>query len=369
MTNHIIQFRQGMPAAENVELLDATISGYQAYRILSAALEIGLFDWLSEHGPATRHDVAALGINGMFTRGFLAALADMGYITFDGGVCANTRITEELLVSTSPTYQGDLILAAGRETSSWSDLAETLRNGVERPKTGPRPTHDHLRAVAQRCVRGELQHVVGLVARHPGFWDARSMLDIGGGHGLYAIALCQENPDLQACVFDLPHVVPLTREYIGRYGMDGRVSARGGDILIDDPGRGYDLIIVSHLLYKFRDRLVDVLGKVTESLAPGGLLVLNHLFCTPDCTVSPGAGVAELDRALMSAGHPLCHPQGLEAVLKRLGYTGITSSPHETGMGYGVLFCATNGEGTGCCQDGIPVSGCGGCCGPEQGGL
>jgi hypothetical protein len=195
------------------------------------------------------------------------------------------------------------------------------------------------------------------------------MLDIGGGHGLYAIALCQENPDLQACVFDLPHVVPLTREYIGRYGMDGRVSARGGDILIDDPGRGYDLIIVSHLLYKFRDRLVDVLGKVTESLAPGGLLVLNHLFCTPDCTVSPGAGVAELDRALMSAGHPLCHPQGLEAVLKRLGYTGITSSPHETGMGYGVLFCATNGEGTGCCQDGIPVSGCGGCCGPEQGGL
>src|SRR5690606_35576488 len=87
MTNRIIQFRQGMPAAEDVELLDATISGYQAYRILSAALELGLFDWLSEHGPATRHDVAALGINGMFTRGFLAALADMGYITFDGGVC------------------------------------------------------------------------------------------------------------------------------------------------------------------------------------------------------------------------------------------------------------------------------------------
>lgn len=367
MTNRIIQFRQGMPAAENVELLDATISGYQAYRILSAALELGLFDWLSEHGPATQHDVTAIGINGMFTRSFLAALADMGYVTFDGGVCANTPIAEELLVSTSPTYQGDLILAAGRETSSWSNLAETLRNGVEMSKAGPRPTHDHLRAVAQRCVRGELQHVVGQVARHPGFWDARSMLDIGGGHGLYAIALCQENPDLQACVFDLPHVVPLTREYIGRYGLAERVSARGGDILVDDPGRGYDLIIMSHLLYKFRDRLTDVLGKVTGSLAPGGLLVLNHLFCTPDCTVSPGAGVAELDRALMSAGHPLCHPQELEAVLKRLGYTGITTSPHDTGMGYAILFSATKGEVAGYHDDGGSTSGCS--CGPGGCGI
>ena len=154
MTDHIIQLRQVMPATENVELLDATVSGYQAYRILSAALELGLFDWLSEHGPAIRHDITALGIDGMFTRSLLTALADMGYVTFDENMCANTCIAEELLVSTSPTYQGDLILAAGRETSSWSDLAATLRNGTETQKTGLRPTHDHLRAVAQRCTRG-----------------------------------------------------------------------------------------------------------------------------------------------------------------------------------------------------------------------
>ncbi len=363
MTEHTIQLRQVMPAAEHVEHLDATISGYQAYRILAAALELGLFDWLSERGPTARNDVTAIGINGMFTRGFLAALADMGYITFEENVCANTPIAEELLVSTSPTYQGNLILAAGGETSPWSDLAATLRNGMETPKTGPRPTHDHLRAVAQRCTRGELQHVVSQIGQRPEFGNARSMLDVGGGHGLYAVALCQENPNLQATVFDLPHVVPLTREYIGKYGMGGRISARGGDILVDDPGRGYDLIVVSHLLYKFRDRLTDVLGKITESLAPGGLLVLNHLFCSPGCTISPGSGTAELDRALMSAGHPLCHPQGLEAVLKRLGYTGITTSPHETGMGYGVLFCATKGDSeTGHCRDGSSSSGCS--CGP-----
>ena len=363
MTNHTIQIRQIMPAATDVELLDATVSGYQAYRILSAALELGLFDWLSEHGPATRHDITKIGINGMFTRGFLTALADMGYITPDGDTYLNTPIVEELLVSTSPTYQGDLILAAGRETSSWSDLATTLKNGIETSTTDPRPMHNHLRAVAQRCTRGEVQHVVGQIGRRPGFENVRCMLDIGGGHGLYAIAFCQENPNLQACVFDLPHVVPLTREYIGKYGMGGQISARGGDILVDDPGRGYDLIVVSHLLYTFRDQLTDVLSKITESLAPGGLLVLNHLFCSPGCTISPGSGTAELDRALMSAGHPLCHPEGLEAVLKRLGYTGITISPHETGMGYGVLFCATKGDGeNGYCQDGCSSSGCG--CGP-----
>lgn len=366
MTDHTSHLRQVMPATENIELLDTVVSGYKAYRILSAALELGFFDWLSENGPASRHDVAALGINGMFIRSFLTALADMGYITFDDNICAVTPIAEELLVSTSPAYQGDLILGAGRETSSWSDLTETLKNGMETQKAGLRPTHDHLRAVAQRCIRGELQHVVSQIARHAGFWDAQTMLDIGGGHGLYAIALCQENPDLRACVFDQPHVVTLTRKYIDKYGLSEQISAREGDILLDDPGREYDMVLVSHLLYKFRDQLTDILGKVTESLAPGGLLILNHLFCTPDCTISPGTGVSELDRALMSAGHPLCHPQILETTLRNLGYSNIKRSPHETGMGYGILFSATKGDaGTGDSHDGSQASGYD-CCGPGR---
>ncbi|HOB17515.1 MAG TPA: hypothetical protein PKK74_02300 [Candidatus Methanoculleus thermohydrogenotrophicum] len=112
--------------------------------------------------------------------------------------------------------------------------------------------------------------------------------------------------------------------------------------------------------------MAEVPGKVAGALA---LLVLNNLFCTPDCTISPGSGLVELDRALMSAGHPLCHPQALETMLWSPGYSGIASFPHETGMGYGVLFFATKGGRTGQLQDGVRVSGCGGCCRPEQGGL
>ena len=34
------------------------------------------------------------------------------------------------------------------------------------------------------------------------------MIDLGGGHGLYAIALAALNPALEAYVFDLPLVIP-----------------------------------------------------------------------------------------------------------------------------------------------------------------
>lgn len=74
------------------------------------------------------------------------------------------------------------------------------------------------------------------------------LLDVGGGSGAYSIVFAQKNPELQATVFDQPEVVEIAREIIAEHGMERRVKVRAGDAVIEDFGRGYDVVFFSQVL-------------------------------------------------------------------------------------------------------------------------
>jgi SAM-dependent methyltransferase len=322
---------------DEISSIDTIVDGYKTYQVVRAALELGLFDWLDEHGSTPREEIGkALSINGMFTRSFFQSLADVGFLSGKDDSFANTETATRLLVQKSPAYQGDWILSASADHGQWSCLKDTLI--ATAPKNtgfseGPSP--QFLKALAERSLRGEVQDITKIITAWEGFGSAKTLLDIGGGHGLYAIAACQQNPGLRAVVFDKPHVIGLTREFIRSYGMEDRITVKGGDIIKDDPGSGYDIVIISHLLYKFRADLPSIFGKVAESLRPRGIFVSNHWFCGPVCG-SGSSGVRELDRSIHSYGHPLCHPEDFCSIMfmKGLVTTKKTTIPSNFGISH-----------------------------------
>lgn len=86
-----------------------------------------------------------------------------------------------------------------------------------------------------------------MVAGHPAFEKAQRLLDLGGGHGLYAIALRRLKPTLVATVFDLPHVEAVTREYASRYRVP--VDFYGGDFYSDELPGEQDIILAFDVFY------------------------------------------------------------------------------------------------------------------------
>ncbi len=46
-------------------------------------------------------------------------------------------------------------------------------------------------------------------------------------------------------------------------------------------GTGYDIVLISHLMYRFRNDMPFVFRKMHSCLKLGGLFVLNHWFCGP----------------------------------------------------------------------------------------
>lgn len=325
---------------EEILMIDNIMDGYKNYQILTVALKLELFEKMVEIGHSSPREIAeAASVNGMFIRSILSTLEDMGFVRSDEEGYSLTESAETFLRKKSPLYQGDMILSVGRGGSPWNDL-KTLLERRGPPKISEELDDSQIRSRSQQCIRGELQSVLQGISSYPEFSKSQYLLDIGGSHGLYSIALCQNNSGLSATIIEQEQVVPLTASLVSEYGMEDRIEVQNGGIenLIGGMSEeGYDVILISHLLYMYRREIGEKLENVVQMLNPGGILVLNHRFCSPACDIKPGAGVREIDRALSSFGHPLCHPEGLKEVLENLGFLNVSLIPHETALGYAVL--------------------------------
>jgi predicted O-methyltransferase YrrM len=271
------------------EPLDRMTKGCEASNILRTALDFDLFDLLEE--PKTAEQVSSeTGTVAAFTEKFLNALCTIDLLSKRDEGYSNTQLAATFLVKESPFYQGNMIRLSGNSSLNWSKLCSAMKGDLP-DEIGERPEgvfdSSFILAMAEGSMRGSLHRTVKEVSALPEFERARTLLDLGGGHGLYAIAFAEMNPELDATVFDLPPVTEVTREFIERYGMDERVSVAGGDFALDDIGHGYDIVFASDVFYRKPDALSGVFEKIHDALNDGGSIMLKHWILNDDRTAPP----------------------------------------------------------------------------------
>ena len=280
----------------NSEPLDRIVKGCEASNILQTALDFDLFDLLEE--PKTAEKVSSeTGTVSTLTEKFLNALCTIDLLSKRDGAYANTLLASTFLVKKSPFYQGNMIQLSGNNSLNRSKLGSAMKGDLP-DEMGGRPEgvfdSGFILAMAEGSMRGSLHQTVKEVSALSEFKSARTLLDLGGGHGLYAIAFAEMNPELDATVFDLPPVTEVTREFIGRYDMNKRVSVIGGDFAQDDIGHGYDIVFASDVFYRKPDALLGVFEKIHGALNDGGSIMLKHWILNDDRTAPPTSVLFDL---------------------------------------------------------------------------
>ena len=129
-------------------------------------------------------------------------------------------------------------------------------------------------SLASEALCGELQRTVSIISEIPEFRKARRLLDLGGGHGLYAIAATAMNPDLRAVVYDLPEVVEQAKIYIKQFNAS-RVETVSGNFFEDDMGSGYDVV---QLFYNPAGKNPWMIPKIHSCLTDDGIFISKHAF-------------------------------------------------------------------------------------------
>jgi cyclopropane fatty-acyl-phospholipid synthase-like methyltransferase len=79
--------------------------------------------------------------------------------------------------------------------------------------------------------------------------------------------------------------VPLTAEYVRKAGVAAQVTMRAGDMLRDDFGSGYDIIMLNAICHMFsEEQNLDIFHRARQALAPNGRLVVQDFILNPDKT-------------------------------------------------------------------------------------
>jgi SAM-dependent methyltransferase len=276
----------------DIEPLYEIAQGGEKFILLTTAMDLNVFEFYAE--PATALEfIDKACTDRKLTEKFLNALVAAGLLTKENLIYGNTPLASTYLMKGKPFYQGNLLgLMSKTRQERWANLGRCLKEGPLQPDKDKKQIFDKsfIIAMAEGAMRGGLHRTVEIVSSLPEFAGSKKLLDLGGGHGLYAIAYSQANAELESVVFDLPPVMEATKAYIDEYEMQDKVRAISGDYTQDDWGNGYDIVFASDCLYKPREDLMPVLKKIWDSLNPGGIFISKHWMMdndrtSPDTTV------------------------------------------------------------------------------------
>ena len=109
--------------------------------------------------------------------------------------------------------------------------------------------------------------------------NARLLLDVAGGTGIYSIAWLLRHPDLRAIVWDRPEVLKVAGELAASFGVADRLETVAGDMFHDPVPEGADVVLFSNVLHDWD--VADcwtLISRAAASIRPGGRILVHDVF-------------------------------------------------------------------------------------------
>jgi 2-polyprenyl-3-methyl-5-hydroxy-6-metoxy-1,4-benzoquinol methylase len=270
--------------------LRAAVYGFRRSRIILTAFELDIFSRLGGKTLGPEQLAKIIGADARAIDRLLNALCALGLVRKTKGRFANMKIARDLLAAGSPHFLAGLAHTAS-QWQSWHTLSAAVRRGgtvCERKAGGSgdeKRLPGFIAAMHERATP-QAPEIVTLLD----LAKVNRCLDIGSGSGAYAMALARAKKSISVTAFDLPDVLPLTRQYVARAGLLSRFDFLAGDFHRGGWGKGYDLVLLSaivHMNSPAENR--RLIARAAASLNPGGQLVIQDFIMDPGRT-KPATG-------------------------------------------------------------------------------
>jgi predicted metal-binding protein/ubiquinone/menaquinone biosynthesis C-methylase UbiE len=270
-------------ASENFQILEDLATGSWYSEVLFAALELGIFEALSEN-PRSFEDLSVeLDYDSGSLIRFLEVLSSLGLIVVRNGNCENGPLAAKFLVRGSEWYAGHFLDYRKFLAPGWKRLPARIRLGVSannRPETEAPEAYQervfaYVRAMDfQARIKAEsvLQNLPLLTKSRP-----RNLLDIGGGAGAWCRALLGKWPEARALLLDLPETLVAAKKLYPETSSWERIETIAGNGLTLSVGsQRFDLVILSNILHAYgRAEAAQLLRQAAEVVAPGGQILIH----------------------------------------------------------------------------------------------
>jgi ubiquinone/menaquinone biosynthesis C-methylase UbiE len=327
-----------MTLLTSAEEISDVAFGFMGSKALFAALHNGVFTHLSQ-GPLTAEALSeASGLHVERARTLLTALAALGLVSVDGERFANAPAAEAFLVRGARHDFGDYLrLQVDRQMYGLLDQIEGALSDTL-PDAATASYAEWFSDPEQARIYSASQHAGSLgparsLARSVDLSEARSLLDVGGGTGAFAITLCEKFPTLAATIVDFPNVAALGADYVSEAGLSDRISYVPGDALETAWPTGQDAILMSYLLSGVPGEAHEgLIARAHDHLAPGGRLLIHDFVVNADRSGPKLAALWQLQHTAFTPHARSLDDAWLSDQLDRRGFEGVSVAPMIPGM-------------------------------------
>ncbi|MEW6702433.1 MAG: methyltransferase [Bacteroidota bacterium] len=263
----------------------ALANSFQQSRILLTAIELDLFTILDKHILPASEVARQTKTNERATERLMNALVALGFLRKVHGKFYNSGNASQYLVKGKPEFMGGLFHSIGL-WNTWSTLTEAVKAGTtvaELKSIGINWSEAFIGAMHYRGAKE-----AKITAMMLELSNVNNMLDVGCGSGIFATEFIKRNPNINAVLFDLPDVIPITKKYIEAEKSSGKIELCGGNYLTDDFGSGYDLIFLSAIVHiNSFDENKMLIKKCYNALNSCGQIVIKDWVMNEDRTEPP----------------------------------------------------------------------------------
>jgi predicted transcriptional regulator len=203
------------------------VSSFQKSRILLSGFELDIFTNIAEQGATAKQVSDTLNLDEHACERLLNALVSLGFLTKQDQLFFNTKDSFAFLSKKSSDYMGGL-MHSNHLWNTWSNLSQVIRTGksahpAEINERGDNWLFAFISAMHDRAIKQAPQQLAKI-----DLTGIKTLLDIGGGSGAYSMEFISIKPEIEATIFDLSNVVPITRQFIAKEGYSSRIKTYTG---------------------------------------------------------------------------------------------------------------------------------------------
>lgn len=291
-----------------------------AARIYHTAQELGVHDAL-RNGAASAAEVAvACGLQEAPTALLLDGLCALGTVTSAAGRYSPAPVAE--LLSGSYRNLGD---------EYWDFLPTFLRTGTPLARMDSTEQSEAQYVQQVSALAWMMTPAAEAFARMLGIGTSRrslSILDVGGGSGIWSLTCAKHDAGTTATVSDWPAIVDIAAGFAERMELSDRFAAIAGNYHEADFGAGaFDLAVVANVSHiETPEGNVDLLRRVRDAIRPGGeIAIIDVIPSQPEGQLS--ASLYALGLGLRTEWGQVHSADALQQYLGEAGFSNAVVEP------------------------------------------
>ncbi len=327
-------------ATWNMGSLMELATGYWKSALLSAGVQLGVFDALSEGARTVAELAKEKKVPERYLAEILDALTALTLLEKEEGVYRIAAGADAFMNRSSPTCLLDALRFNMDLYPLWGKLADCVQQGAPAIPPGAHLGNDPQRT--RRFAMGMHSRALGMApAVLPELAPVEAgeqYLDVAAGPGTFSRMLSEQHSDIRVTQFDLAPVLAVARELTVDSSAADRIAFCDGDYHRDALPGGFDCALLCGAIHQeSEESAAELFAKIRAAVRPGGRFIIVDMMLEPD-------RCGPLFSNLFSINMMLTSPQGrvLTAdVLTRLLYAAgfpAVELRQPTGSPYWVLI-------------------------------